>query len=189
MKSISSLQALALPLVKILSSGHTLTASQLREAIANELNLESESFSQEQSNLKHNALDNQIDLALAFLSNSGLVESPNPETYTLSNSGKQLLQSSQAEPINELFAEENFDLELNTENNIQTEKSDVHHQLRNEISEKIKSLPPEDFKQFILSLRQLSIDSAQKITDQIPMDDYPETSNTLIESNPQSSAH
>jgi hypothetical protein len=52
-----------------------------------------------------------------------------------------------------------------------TKQPHVHHQLRNEISEKIKSLPPEDFKQFILSLRQLSIDSVQKIADQIPMND------------------
>lgn len=172
MKSIFPVQALALPLLNILSNGHTITASQLREAIACELNLGSESFSQEQSNLKHNAFENQIDLALAFLSNSGLVDSPSPETYTLSNSGKQLLHNSQAEPNNELFTEEIFDLKLNTENSIKTEKSDVRHQLQNEISEKIKNLSPEDYKQFILSLRQLSIDSALKIADQMPMDDY-----------------
>lgn len=44
------------------------------------------------------------------------------------------------------------------------------------MSAKIKRLPAEDFKEFILILRQLSINYAQEIANQIPVDDDQEIS-------------
>jgi len=124
------------------------SARELREAMAKEFNLDSKALSQApdlQQITFNNQFNNQIDLVLLFLFNSGLIERPYEATYTLSEAGKQLLA-----------------------------KSPSDQELHDEMSAKIKRLPAEDFKEFILSLRQLSIDSAQEIANQIPMDDDPE---------------
>ncbi len=148
MKNIIQNRVLALSLLNILGSSHMGSARELREAMAKELNLDSKALSQA-PDLQQITLNNQIDLVLLFLFNSGLIERPYEATYTLSEAGKQLLA-----------------------------KSPSDQELHDEMSAKIKRLPAEDFKEFILSLRQLSIDSAQEIADQIPMDDDPEISDS-----------
>ncbi len=152
MKNIIQNRVLALSLLNILGSSHMVSARELREAIAKELNLDSKALSQApdlQQITFNNQFNNQIDLVLLFLFNSGLIERPYEATYTLSEAGQQLLA-----------------------------KSPSDQELHDKMSAKIKRLPAEDFKEFILSLRQLSIDFAQEIADQIPMDDDPEISDS-----------
>ena len=163
MKNIIQSHVLALPLLNILRSSHMFTASQLREAIAKEFNLNSKALSQA-PDLQHiifnNQFNNQIDLVLLFLFNSGLIECQHEATYTLSEAGKQLLA-----------------------------KSPSDQELHDEISAKLKNIPSEKFKEFIISLGKLSIDSAQKIADQIPMDDDPEISDLQNKLIPKFSTH
>lgn len=144
MKNIIQSHVLALPLLNILRSGHMFTASQLREAMAKKLNLNSKALSQA-PDLQHiifnNQFNNQIDLVLLFLFNSGLIECPHEATYTISKAGDQLLA-----------------------------KSPSDQKLLDEISATLMHMPSESFKEFILSLGKLSIDSAQQMADQIPMD-------------------
>lgn len=86
-------------------------------------------------------------MVLLFLFHSCLIECPLETTYTLSEAGKQLLARSPSD-----------------------------QELHDEISAKLKNIPSEKFKEFIISLGKLSIDSAQKIADQLPIDDDPEIS-------------
>ena len=58
MKNIIQSHLLALPLLNILRSGHMFTASQLREAIAKEFNLNSKALSQA-PDLQHIIFNNQ----------------------------------------------------------------------------------------------------------------------------------
>ena len=150
MNNLVQNRALALSLLNILGGSHMGSAKELREAMAKELNLDSKALSQApdlQQITFNNQFNNQIDLVLLFLFNSGLIEGPYEATYTLSEAGQQLLA-----------------------------KSPSDQELHDEMSAKIKRLPAEDFKEFILSLRQLSINYAQEIANQIPVDDDQEIS-------------
>jgi len=93
MKNIIQNRALALSLLDILGSSHMGSAIELREAMAKELNLDSKALSQA-PDLQQITFNNQIDLVLLFLFNSGLIECPYEATYTLSEAGQQLLAKS-----------------------------------------------------------------------------------------------
>ena len=96
MKNIIQNRVLALSLLNILGSSHMVSARELREAIAKELNLDSKALSQApdlQQITFNNQFNNQIDLVLLFLFNSGLIECPYEATYTLSEAGNSCLRN------------------------------------------------------------------------------------------------
>lgn len=173
MNSIPQYHTLMLPLLKVMESGADMTTKQMRDAVAAHLELTAEALSQRLPSGTQTAFDNRMGWARTYLFKAGLIDRPRRATYAISQSGKQLLLNPPA-TINTDFlrtydqfkefigtgsnAREGLVPNNETDNNLTPEEQiergvrQIQGELKDEVLDRVKQLPPEGFEQLVLQL-------------------------------------
>jgi restriction system protein len=88
---VPQFQTLMLPLLKVMGCGHEMTTIQMRDCVADNLEMTAEVLSQHLPNGPQNAFHNQMGWAITFLYKACLLKRPRKATYIISEIGKQVL--------------------------------------------------------------------------------------------------
>lgn len=173
MNSIPQYHTLMLPLLKVMGAGRELTTNQMRDAVADHLELSAEALSQRLPSGTQTAFDNRMGWARTYLYKAGLIERPRRATYVISQSGKDLLSNPPAaidaeflrsyEQFNDfisttrngkqdLIESDDIDDDLTPEEQIEKGVRRIQNELQDEVLDRVKQLPPEGFEQLVLRL-------------------------------------
>lgn len=173
MNSIPQYHTLMLPLLKVMESGADMTTKQMRDAVAAHLELTAEALSQRLPSGTQTAFDNRMGWARTYLFKAGLIDRPRRATYAISQSGKQLLLNPPAtidtdflrtydqfkefigtgSNVREGLAPNNeTDNDLTPEEQIERGVRQIQGELKDEVLDRVKQLPPEGFEQLVLQL-------------------------------------
>jgi len=173
MNSIPQYHTLMLPLLKVMESGADMTTKQMRDAVAAHLELTAEALSQRLPSGTQTAFDNRMGWARTYLFKAGLIDRPRRATYAISQSGKQLLLNPPAtidtdflrtydqfkefigtgSNAREGLAPNNeTDNDLTPEEQIERGVRQIQGELKDEVLDRVKQLPPEGFEQLVLQL-------------------------------------
>ncbi len=88
---VPQFQTLMLPLLKVMGCGHEMTTIQMRDCVADNLEMTAEVLSQHLPNGPQNAFNNRMGWAITFLYKACLLKRPRREIYIISEIGKQVL--------------------------------------------------------------------------------------------------
>lgn len=173
MNSIPQYHTLMLPLLKVMESGADMTTNQMRDAVAAHLELTAEALSQRLPSGTQTAFDNRMGWARTYLFKAGLIDRPRRATYAISQSGKQLLLNPPAtidtdflrtyDQFKEfigtgsnaregLVPNNETDNDLTPEEQIERGVRQIQGELKDEVLDRVKQLPPEGFEQLVLQL-------------------------------------
>lgn len=173
MNSIPQYHTLMLPLLKVMESGADMTTKQMRDAVAAHLELTAEALSQRLPSGTQTAFDNRKGWARTYLFKAGLIDRPRRATYAISQSGKQLLLNPPAtidtdflrtyDQFKEfigtgsnaregLVPNNETDNDLTPEEQIERGVRQIQGELKDEVLDRVKQLPPEGFEQLVLQL-------------------------------------
>ena len=173
MNSIPQYHTLMLPLLKVMESGADMTTKQMRDAVAAHLELTAEALSQRLPSGTQSTFDNRMGWARTYLFKAGLIDRPRRATYAISQSGKQLLLNPPAaidtdflrtydqfkefigtgSNAREGLAPNNeTDNDLTPEEQIERGVRQIQGELKDEVLDRVKQLPPEGFEQLVLQL-------------------------------------
>lgn len=173
MNSIPQYHTLMLPLLKVMESGADMTTKQMRDAVAAHLELTAEALSQRLPSGTQTAFDNRMGWARTYLFKAGLIDRPRRATYAISQSGKQLLLNPPAtidtdflrtyDQFKEfigtgsnaregLVPNNETDNDLTPEEQIERGVRQIQGELKDEVLDRVKQLPPEGFEQLVLQL-------------------------------------
>ena len=155
---VPQFQTLMLPLLKVMGCGHEMTTIQIRDAVADNLEMTAEALRQHLPTGPQNAFNNQMGFAITFLFKAGLLTRPRRGIYIISEIGKQVLLENPVEidaeflrsygdfnkfydsPRGEyesLLPADSADNQLTEEGEIEVNPSQIHRQLRDDILTKI----------------------------------------------------
>lgn len=173
MNSIPQYHTLMLPLLNVMESGADMTTNQMRDAVAAHLELTAEALSQRLPSGTQTAFDNRMGWARTYLFKAGLIDRPRRATYAISQSGKQLLLNPPAtidtdflrtyDQFKEfigtgsnaregLVPNNETDNDLTPEEQIERGVRQIQGELKDEVLDRVKQLPPEGFEQLVLQL-------------------------------------
>ena len=173
MNSIPQYHTLMLPLLKVMESGADMTTKQMRDAVAAHLELTAEALSQRLPSGTQTAFDNRMGWARTYLFKAGLIDRPRRATYAISQSGKQLLLNPPAtidtdflrtydqfkefigtgsNAREDLVPNNETDNDLTPEEQIERGVRQIQGELKDEVLDRVKQLPPEGFEQLVLQL-------------------------------------
>lgn len=173
MNSIPQYHTLMLPLLKVMESGADMTTKQMRDAVAAHLGLTAEALSQRLPSGTQTAFDNRMGWARTYLFKAGLIDRPRRATYAISQSGKQLLLNPPAtidtdflrtydqfkefigtgsNAREDLVPNNETDNDLTPEEQIERGVRQIQGELKDEVLDRVKQLPPEGFEQLVLQL-------------------------------------
>ena len=88
---VPQFQTLMLPLLKVMGGGHEMSTIQMRDAVANNLEMTAEELNQHLPTVPQNPFNNRMGLAITFLYKACLLERPRKEIYIITEIGKQVL--------------------------------------------------------------------------------------------------
>jgi restriction endonuclease Mrr len=88
---VPQFQHLMLPLLKVMGGGHEMSTIQIRDAVADNLELTAKTLNQHLPTGAQNAFNNQMGWAITFLLKAGLLTRPRQAIYIISKTGKQVL--------------------------------------------------------------------------------------------------
>ena len=88
---VPQFQTLMLPLLKVMGCGHEMTTVQMRDGVANNLEMTAEELNQHLPTGPQNPFNNRMGLAITFLYKACLLKRPRREIYIISEIGKQVL--------------------------------------------------------------------------------------------------
>ena len=155
---VPQFQTLMLPLLKVMGGGHEMSTIQMRDAVANNLEMTAEELNQHLPTGPQNPFNNRMGLAITFLYKACLLKRPRREIYIISEIGKQVLLENPVEIDAEfLRSYDNFNKfhdspsgeyesllpayitnkQLTKEDEIDINPRKIHHQLRVKIKTEI----------------------------------------------------
>lgn len=173
MNSIPQYHTLMLPLLQVMESGANMTTKQMRDAVAAHFGLSVEALSQRLPSGTQSTFDNRMGWARTYLFKAGLIDRPRRATYAISQSGKQLLLNPPAtidtdflrtyDQFKEfigtgsnaregLVPNNETDNDLTPEEQIERGVRQIQGELKDEVLDRVKQLPPEGFEQLVLQL-------------------------------------
>ena len=173
MNTVPQYHTLMLPLLKVMSGGAEMTTNQMRDAVADRLDLTPEALSQRLPSGSQTAFDNRMGWARTYLFKAGLLERPRRATYVISQSGKDLMMnppdaidpeflrsygqfndfiSATRDSKEALSGSEGVDGSLTPEEQIEKGVRSIQQELQEEVLERVRQLPPEGFEQLVLRL-------------------------------------
>lgn len=88
---VPQFQTLMLPLLKVMGCGQEKSAIQIRDAVANNLEMTAEALGKHLPTEPQNAFNNRMGLAITFLYKACLLRCPRRTFYNISEIGKQVL--------------------------------------------------------------------------------------------------
>jgi restriction system protein len=88
---VPQFQTLMLPLLKVMGGGHEMSTIQMRDAVADNLEMTAEVLSLDLPIGTQNAFHNRMGWAITFLYKACLLKRPRREIYIISEIGKQVL--------------------------------------------------------------------------------------------------
>jgi restriction system protein len=88
---VPQFQTLMLPLLKVMGGGHEMSTIQMRDCVADNLEMTAEVLSQHLPNGPQNAFNNRMGWAITFLYKACLLKRPRRTFYIISEIGKQVL--------------------------------------------------------------------------------------------------
>ena len=88
---VPQFQNLMLPLLKVMGGGHEMSTIQIRDAVADNLEMTAKTLNQHLPTGAQNAFNNQMGWAITFLLKAGLLTRPRQAIYIISKTGKQVL--------------------------------------------------------------------------------------------------
>ena len=88
---VPQFQHLMLPLLKVIGGGHEMSTIQIRDAVADNLEMTAKTLNQHLPTGAQNAFNNQMGWAITFLYKACLLKRPRREIYIISEIGKQVL--------------------------------------------------------------------------------------------------
>ena len=173
MNSIPQYHTLMLPLLQVMESGANMSTKQMRDAVAAYLGLSVEALSQRLPSGTQSTFDNRMGWARTYLFKAGLIDRPRRATYAISQSGKQLLLNPPAtidtdflrtydqfkefigtgsNAREDLVPNNETDNDLTPEEQIERGVRQIQGELKDEVLDRVKQLPPEGFEQLVLQL-------------------------------------
>lgn len=164
-----------LPLLKVMSEGKEMTTNQTKDAVAKYLGLTEEALVERLESGTQTTFDNRMGWARTYLFKAGLLDRPRRAIYVISDNGKKLLLNPPTAidadylrsydrfndffPANaarsekaQLVVQNDSDDELTPEEQIEKGVIRIQHELRGEVLDRVKQLPPEGFEQLVLRL-------------------------------------
>ena len=96
-------QTLMLPLLKVMGGGHEMTTVQMRDCVADNLEMTAEVLSLQLPTGTQNAFHHRMGWAITFLYKACLLERPRKATYIITEIGKQVLLDNPVEIDAELL--------------------------------------------------------------------------------------
>ena len=164
-----------LPLLKVMSEGKEMTTNQTKDAVAKYLGLTEEALVERLESGTQTTFDNRMGWARTYLFKAGLLDRPRRAIYVISENGKKLLLNPPTAidadylrsydrfndffPANaarsekaQLVVQNDSDDELTPEEQIEKGVIRIQHELRGEVLDRVKQLPPEGFEQLVLRL-------------------------------------
>lgn len=175
MNSVPPYHVLMLPLLKVMSEGKEMTTNQTKDAVAKYLGLTEEALVERLESGTQTTFDNRMGWARTYLFKAGLLDRPRRAIYVISENGKKLLLNPPTAidadylrsydrfndffPANaarsekaQLVVQNDSDDELTPEEQIEKGVIRIQHELRGEVLDRVKQLPPEGFEQLVLRL-------------------------------------
>lgn len=175
MNSVPPYHVLMLPLLKVMSEGKEMTTNQTKDAVAKYLGLTEEALVERLESQTQTTFDNRMGWARTYLFKAGLLDRPRRAIYVISDNGKKLLLNPPTAidadylrsydrfndffPANaarsekaQLVVQNDSDDELTPEEQIEKGVIRIQHELRGEVLDRVKQLPPEGFEQLVLRL-------------------------------------
>lgn len=175
MNSVPPYHVLMLPLLKVMSEGKEMTTNQTKDAVAKYLGLTEEALVERLESGTQTTFDNRMGWARTYLFKAGLLDRPRRAVYVISDNGKKLLLNPPTAidadylrsydrfndffPANaarsekaQLVVQNDSDDELTPEEQIEKGVIRIQHELRGEVLDRVKQLPPEGFEQLVLRL-------------------------------------
>lgn len=175
MNSVPPYHVLMLPLLKVMSEGKEMTTNQTKDAVAKYLGLTEEALVERLESGTQTTFDNRMGWARTYLFKAGLLDRPRRAIYVISDNGKKLLLNPPTAidadylrsydrfndffPANaarsekaQLVVQNDSDDELTPEEQIEKGVIRIQHELRGEVLDRVKQLPPEGFEQLVLRL-------------------------------------
>ena len=173
MNIVPPYHTLMLPLLKVMSGGNEMTTKQMSGEVVQNLGLSIEALSERLPSGTQSAFDNRMGWARTYLFKAGLIERPRRATYAITETGKKLLANPPSEiDVDFLRSYEQFnqfisssrsdkeslastdviDDELTPEEQIEKGVRQIQRELRVEVLDRVKQLPPEGFEQLVLRL-------------------------------------
>ena len=175
MNSVPPYHVLMLPLLKVMSEGKEMTTNQTKDAVAKFLGLTEEALVERLESGTQTTFDNRMGWARTYLFKAGLLDRPRRAIYVISDNGKKLLLNPPTAidadylrsydrfndffPANaarsekaQLVVQNDSDDELTPEEQIEKGVIRIQHELRGEVLDRVKQLPPEGFEQLVLRL-------------------------------------
>jgi len=175
MNNIPPYHVLMLPLLKVMSEGKEMTTNQTRDAVAKYLGLTEEALVERLESQTQTTFDNRMGWARTYLFKAGLLDRPRRAIYVISQTGKKLLLNPPTAinadylrsydrfndfyPANntrsekaQLVVQNDADDELTPEEQIEKGVIRIQYELRSEVLDRVKQLPPEGFEQLVLRL-------------------------------------
>ena len=163
------------PLLKVMSEGKEMTTNQTKDAVAKFLGLTEEALVERLESGTQTTFDNRMGWARTYLFKAGLLDRPRRAIYVISDNGKKLLLNPPTAidadylrsydrfndffPANaarsekaQLVVQNDSDDELTPEEQIEKGVIRIQHELRGEVLDRVKQLPPEGFEQLVLRL-------------------------------------
>jgi len=175
MNSVPAYHVLMLPLLKVMSEGKEMTTNQTRDAVAKYLGLTEEALVERLESQTQTTFDNRMGWARTYLFKAGLLDRPRRAIYVISQTGMKLLLNPPTAinadylrsydrfndfyPANnnrsekaQLVVQNDADDELTPEEQIEKGVIRIQYELRSEVLDRVKQLPPEGFEQLVLRL-------------------------------------
>jgi restriction system protein len=158
-----------------MSEGKEMTTNQTRDAVAKYLGLTEEALVERLESQTQTTFDNRMGWARTYLFKAGLLDRPRRAIYVISQTGKKLLLNPPTAinadylrsydrfndfyPVNntrsekaQLVVQNDADDELTPEEQIEKGVIRIQYELRSEVLDRVKQLPPEGFEQLVLRL-------------------------------------
>jgi restriction system protein len=158
-----------------MSEGKEMTTNQTRDAVAKYLGLTEEALVERLESQTQTTFDNRMGWARTYLFKAGLLDRPRRAIYVISQTGMKLLLNPPTAinadylrsydrfndfyPANnnrsekaQLVVQNDADDELTPEEQIEKGVIRIQYELRSEVLDRVKQLPPEGFEQLVLRL-------------------------------------
>lgn len=168
MNHIPAYHVLMLPLLRVISEGSEMTINQTNDAVAKHLDLTEEALAERLESGTQTVFDNRMGWARTYLYKTGLIERPRRAIYVISQTVEKLLlnpppainadylriydrfnkffPANAARPKKaQLIIENNSDDELTPEEQIVKGVMRIQNELKSEVLDRVKQLPPEGF--------------------------------------------
>lgn len=173
MNQLPKYSDLFLPVLLVIKDGQERSVQEIAQAVVSSLDLDDELLEQRLNSGTQRVIDNRIGWARTYLNKAGLIERTSRGIYRISEAGRLKLQGNPGEiTLGELdenpeFKEwrggsssENKEMvlsdpqteDLTPEEQIDQSVRQLQNQLRNDIVDRVKQLPPEGFEQLVLRL-------------------------------------